>query len=206
MIIKLNITGMTPIRLELASELTQQLHVSRKKDKYDRRVTTSWITGTTTVTLERYHSNKNSKDVDGLIYVGRSFQQYMDKFDENFGFRLAGARALAKFFVTNGKTLDVATKLAEQAMDVIVANKGKEYVTIDNFAIKSAQKPVVEAKAVKAIPAKKRGRKAAAEKAEVKAVAAPARKRGRPSKAEKASAASVAAPARKRGRPRKQPV
>lgn len=206
MIIKLNITGIAPIRLALTSELTQQLHVSRKKDKYDRRVTTSWITGTTTVTLERYHSNKNSKDVDGLIYVGRSFQQYMDKFDETLGFRLAGARALAKFFVTNGKTADVATKLAEQAMNVIVANKGKEYVTIDNFAIKSAQKPVVEAKEIKAIPAKKRGRKAKAEKAEVKSVAAPARKRGRPSKADKASAQAVAAPARKRGRPRKQPV
>lgn len=192
MIIKLNITGMPTVRLELVSELTQQLHVSRKKDKYDRRVTTSWVTGITTVTLQRYHSNKNSKDVNGLIYVGRSFQQYMDKFDEAFGFRLAGVRAFAKLFAVNGKSEIEATKLAERVMDTVITNKDKANVA---FSDEVATAP--------AESAKKRGRKA---KAEVKAVAAPARKRGRPSKAVKASEKSVAAPARKRGRPRKQPV
>lgn len=197
MIIKLNITGMPTVRLELASELTQQLHVSRKKDKYDRRVTTSWVTGITTVTLQRYHSNKNSKDVNGLIYVGRSFQQYMDKFDEAFGFRLAGVRAFAKLFAVNGKSAIEATKLAEQVMDTVIANKDKANVAFSN------EPATAPAESVKDTSAKKRGRKA---KAEVKAVAAPVRKRGRPSKAAKASAKSVASPARKRGRPRKQPV
>lgn len=197
MIIKLNITGMPTVRLELASELTQQLHVSRKKDKYDRRVTTTWVTGITTVTLQRYHSNKNSKDVNGLIYVGRSFQQYMDKFDEAFGFRLAGVRAFAKLFAVNGKSEIEATKLAEQVMDTVIANKDKANVAFSN------EPATAPAESVKDTSAKKRGRKA---KAEVKAVAAPARKRGRPSKAAKASAKSVASPARKRGRPRKQPV
>jgi hypothetical protein len=179
MIIKLNIAGTTPIRLALTSELTQQLHVSRKKDEYDRRITTSWITGTTTVTLERNHSNKNSKDVDGLIYIGRSFQQYMDKFDAGVGFRLAGVRAFAKFFAVNGKSNSEATKLAEQVMDTVVANKDKDYVT---FGTEAAKAPA------KAVAAKKRGRKAKTEKVE------------------KAETKTIASPARKRGRPRKQPV
>ena len=179
MIIKLNIAGMTPIRLALTSELTQQLHVSRKKDKYDRRVTTSWITGTTTVKLERSHSNKNSKDVNGLIYIGRSFQQYMDKFDAGVGFRLAGIRAFAKFFAVNGKSEVEATKLAEQVMDTVVANKDKEHVS---FGTEPAKAPA------KAVATKKRGRKAKTEKVE------------------KAETKTVASPARKRGRPRKQPV
>ena len=200
MIIKINIAGISPIRLELASELTQQLHVSRKKDKYDRRVTTSWITGITKVTLERNHSNKNSKDVDGLIYIGRSFQQYMDKFDADVGFRLAGVRAFTKFFSVNGKTAAEAAKLAEEVMHVVIANKDKESVT---FGGKASD---VSPKVVKALPAKKRGRKAKAEKTETKSVASPAKKRGRPSKAAKAESKSVASPARKRGRPRKQPV
>ncbi len=179
MIIKLNIAGMMPIRLALTSELTQQLHVSRKKDEYDRRVTTSWITGTTTVTLERSHSNKNSKDVNGLIYIGRSFQQYMDKFDAGVGFRLAGIRAFAKFFAVNGKTEVEATKLAEKVMDTVVANKGKEHVS---FGTEPTKAPA------KAVAAKKRGRKSKTEKVE------------------KADTKTVSSPARKRGRPRKQPV
>lgn len=179
MIIKLNIAGTMPIRLALASELTQQLHVSRKKDEYGRRITTSWITGTTTVKLERSHSNKNSKDVDGLIYIGRSFQQYMDKFDAGVGFRLAGLRAFTKFFVVNGKSDTEATKLAAQVIDAVVANKGKDYVT---FGTEPAKAPA------KAVVAKKRGRKAKTEKVE------------------KAETKTVASPARKRGRPRKQPV
>ena len=200
MIIKINIAGISPIRLELASELTQQLHVSRKKDKYDRRVTTSWITGITKVTLERNHSNKNSKDVDGLIYIGRSFQQYMDKFDADVGFRLAGVRAFTKFFSVNGKTAAEAAKLAEEVMHVVIANKDKESVT---FGGKASD---VSPKTVKALPATKRGRKAKSEKAEAKSVASPAKKRGRPRKAVKAESQSVASPARKRGRPRKQLV
>lgn len=179
MIIKLNIAGTMPIRLALTSELTQQLHVSRKKDEYGRRITTSWITGTTTVKLERNHSNKNSKDVDGLIYIGRSFQQYMDKFDAGVGFRLAGLRAFTKFFVVNGKSDTEATKLAAQVIDAVVANKGKDYVT---FGTEPAKAPA------KAVVAKKRGRKAKTEKVE------------------KAETKTVASPARKRGRPRKQPV
>lgn len=183
MIIKLNIAGMTPIRLALTSELTQQLHVSRKKDKYDRRVTTSWITGTTTVTLERNHSNKNSKDVNGLIYIGRSFQQYMDKFDAGVGFRLAGLRAFAKFFAVNGKSEVEATKLAEQVMDTVVANKDKEQVSFGTEPAKAPTKAPA-----KAVAAKKRGRKPKTEKVE------------------KVETKTVASPARKRGRPRKQPV
>ncbi len=194
MIIKLNITGMTPIRLELASELTQQLHVSRKKDKYDRRVTTSWITGTTKVTLERYHSNKNSKDVDGLIYVGRSFQQYMDKFDEDFGLRLATVRAFKKFFSINGLNDEAANKLADVAAEVVMANKGKTSVVIGSAA------PVKQVVAADAAPAKatKRGRPAKASSA--KSSVAP-RKRGRPRKSD-----VPVQEKRRRGRPRKQPV
>lgn len=194
MIIKLNITGMTPIRLELASELTQQLHVSRKKDKYDRRVTTSWITGTTKVTLERYHSNKNSKDVDGLIYVGRSFQQYMDKFDEDFGFRLATVRAFKKFFSINGLNDEAANKLADVAAEVVMANKGKTSVVIGSAA------PAKQVVAADAAPAKatKRGRPAKASSA--KSSVAP-RKRGRPRKSD-----APVQEKRRRGRPRKQPV
>lgn len=104
MIIKCNITGLASTRLKLTSKLFTQLHVERKTDEFGRRVSTSWTTGNTEVTLERYHSNKNSKDVDGVIYVGRSFQQYMDKFDADLGLRLATVRAFNKFFTLNGKT------------------------------------------------------------------------------------------------------
>ena len=182
MIIKLNITGMPSTRLKLTSKLFTQLHVERKTDKFGRRVSTSWTTGNTEVTLERYHSNKNSKDVDGVIYVGRSFQQYMDKFDADLGLRLATVRAFTKFFSLNGKTAAEAKKLAEVATDIVMTNKDKKSAVVGGAA-----------------PAKK-----------VKTVAktAAAKKRGRPAKAEKSveSTAQASAAPKKRGRPRKQPV
>jgi hypothetical protein len=182
MIIKLNITGMPSTRLKLTSKLFTQLHVERKTDKFGRRVSTSWTTGNTEVTLERYHSNKNSKDVDGVIYVGRSFQQYMDKFDADLGLRLATVRAFNKFFSLNGLNDDAAKKLADAAAEVVMANKDKKSAVIGTAA-----------------PAKK-----------VKTVAktAAAKKRGRPAKADKsvASTAQASAAPKKRGRPRKQPV
>ena len=177
MIIKLNITGMPSTRLKLTSKLFTQLHVERKTDEFGRRVSTSWTTGNTEVTLERYH-----KDVDGVIYVGRSFQQYMDKFDGDLGLRLATVRAFNKFFTLNGKTAAEAKKLAEVAADIVMANKDKKSAVVGAAA-----------------PAKK-----------VKAVAktAAAKKRGRPAKADKAvaSTAQASAAPKKRGRPRKQPV
>lgn len=183
MIIKLNITGMPSTRLKLTSKLFTQLHVERKTDEFGRRVSTSWTTGNTEVTLERYHSNKNSKDVDGVIYVGRSFQQYMDKFDADLGLRLATVRAFTKFFSLNGKTAAEAKKLAEVATDIVMANKDKKSAVVGGAAA----------------PAKK-----------VKSVAktAAAKKRGRPAKADKAvaSTAQASASPKKRGRPRKQPV
>lgn len=190
MIIKFNLKGVPSIKLKVSSNLNQQLHVIRKKDEFGRRLTTSWITTNTEVTLERYHSNENCKDVDGLVYVGRSYQQYMDPFDKAYGFRLAGVRALAKFFKTEcDKNVD-ATKLAEDVMQVILANKRKEKVTVNADTIASALLKPTKAKA----------------KDKTKAVeTAPSKKRGRPAKAEKAEAKSVASPARKRGRPRKQP-
>lgn len=182
MIIKCNITGIASTRLKLTSKLFTQLHVERKTDKFGRRVSTSWTTGNTEVTLERYHSNKNSKDIDGVMYVGRSFQQYMDKFDADLGLRLAAVRALNKFFLLNGKNAVDAKKLAEMGADIVMANKDKKSAVIGTAA-----------------PAKK-----------VKTVAktAAAKKRGRPAKAEKsvASTAQASAAPKKRGRPRKQPV
>lgn len=183
MIIKLNITGMPSTRLKLTSKLFTQLHVERKTDKFGRRVSTSWTTGNTEVTLERYHSNKNSKDVDGVIYVGRSFQQYMDKFDADLGLRLATVRAFNKFFSLNGLNDDAAKKLADAAAEVVVANKDKKSAVVGCAAA----------------PAKK-----------VKTVAktAAAKKRGRPAKSDKAvaSTAQASVAPKKRGRPRKQPV
>ncbi len=182
MIIKCNITGVPSIRLKVSSKLTQQLHVNRKTDKFGRRVSTSWVTCNTEVLLSRYHANKNSKDVDGLIYVGRAFQQYMDKFDEEFGFRLAGSRAFAKFFETNGKSQGVAAALADSVMNTIVANKDKATIVVTGI-----DAPANKVVAADAVPAK-------------------AKKRGRTAKsAESGSAKSSAAP-KKRGRPRKQPV
>lgn len=182
MIIKCNITGVPSIRLKVSSKLTQQLHVNRKTDKFGRRVSTSWVTCNTEVLLSRYHANKNSKDVDGLIYVGRAFQQYMDKFDEEFGFRLAGSRAFAKFFETNGKSQAVAATLADSVMNTIIANKDKAAIVVTGI-----DAPANKVVAADAVPAK-------------------AKKRGRPAKsAESGSAKSSAAP-KKRGRPRKQPV
>lgn len=182
MIIKLNITGMASTRVKLTSKLFTQLHVERKTDKFGRRVSTSWTTGNTEVTLERYHSNKNSKDIDGVIYVGRSFQQYMDKFDADLGLRLATVRAFNKFFSLNGKNAEDAKKLAEVAADIVMANKDKKSAVIGTAA-----------------PAKK-----------VKAVVktASAKKRGRPAKDAKAvaSTAKASVAPKKRGRPRKQPV
>ena len=173
---------MPSTRLKLTSKLFTQLHVERKTDKFGRRVSTSWTTGNTEVTLERYHSNKNSKDVDGVIYVGRSFQQYMDKFDADLGLRLATVRAFTKFFSLNGLNDDAAKKLADAAAEVVVANKDKKSAVIGS-----------------ATPAKK-----------VKTVAktAAAKKRGRPAKSDKAvaSTAQASAAPKKRGRPRKQPV
>lgn len=177
MIIKLNLTGIPSIRLKVSHKLTQQLHINHKTDKFGRRVSTSWITSNIEVQLARYHANKNSKDVDGLIYVGRAFQQYMDKFDAAFGYRLAGVRAFTKFFQTNGKDFENATKLAEYVMNVVIASKDKASVVVSGFAKVPAENVV----AAEAVPAK-------------------AKKRGRPSKA--SSAKSAVAP-RKRGRPRK---
>lgn len=181
MIIKLNIAGMPSTRLKLTSKLFTQLHVERKTDEFGRRVSTSWTTGNTEVTLERYHSNKNSKDIDGVIYVGRSFQQYMDKFDADLGLRLAAVRAFTKFFVLNGQNAADAKKLAAVATDIVMANKDK----------KSAVVGTAPAKKVKAV-----------------AKTAAAKKRGRPAKDAKAvaSTAQASAAPKKRGRPRKQPV
>lgn len=184
MIIKCNITGVPSIRLKVSSKLTQQLHVNRKTDKFGRRVSTSWVTCNTEVQLSRYHANKNNKDVDDLIYVGRAFQQYMDKFDEEFGFRLAGSRAFAKFFETNGKSQTVASALADSVMNTIIANKDKA-----NIIVSGIDAPANKVVAADAIP-----------------VPAKAKKRGRPAKsAESGSAKSSVAP-KKRGRPRKQPI
>lgn len=187
MIIKCNITGIPSIRLKVSSKLTNQLHVNRKTDKFGRRVSTSWITCNTEVVLSRYHANKNSKDVDGLIYVGRAFQQYMDKFDQEFGFRLAGARAFTKFFETNGQSQESASALAEYVMDVIVANKDKSNILVTGFdasgkkAIDASGKTVVAADAAPE-NAKKRGRKAkTSESGNAKSSVAP-KKRGRPRK------------------------
>ena len=183
MIIKLNITGLASIRLKLTSKLFHQLHVERKTDEFGRRVSTSWATGNTEVTLERYHSNKNSKDVDGVIYVGRSFQQYMDKFDADLGLRLATVRAFNKFFTLNGKTAAEAKKLAEVAADIVVANKDQKSAVIGGAA-------------------------APAKKTKTVAKTAAAKKRGRPAKSDKAvaSTAQASVAPKKRGRPRKQPV
>lgn len=182
MIIKCNITGMPSTRLKLTSKLFTQLHVERKTDKFGRRVSTSWTTGNTEVTLERYHSNKNSKDIDGVIYVGRSFQQYMDKFDADLGLRLAAVRALNKFFLLNGKNAVDAKKLAEMGADIVMANKDKKSAVVGNAA---------PAKNVKAV---------------AKTVPAKAKKRGRPSKSVEAGSAKSSVAPKKRGRPRKQPV
>jgi hypothetical protein len=181
MIIKLNIAGMPSTRLKLTSKLFTQLHVERKTDEFGRRVSTSWTTSNTEVTLERYHSNKNSKDIDGVIYVGRSFQQYMDKFDADLGLRLAAVRAFTKFFVLNGQNAADAKKLAAVATDIVMANKDK----------KSAVVGTAPAKKVKAV-----------------AKTAAAKKRGRPAKDAKAvaSTAQASVAPKKRGRPRKQPV
>lgn len=195
MIIKLNLTGIPSIRLKVSNKLTHQLHVTRKLDKYGRRIATSWVTSNTEVTLERYHANKNSKDVDGLIYVGRAFQQYMDKFDAAFGYRLAGVRAFTKFFQTNGKDFEDATKLAEYVMDTIIENKGKASVVVSGFG-KAPANQVVAAEAAPA-KAKKRGRPAKASSA--KSSVAP-RKRGRPRKSD-----APVQEKRRRGRPRKMP-
>jgi hypothetical protein len=156
MIIKLNLTGIPSIRLKVSNKLTHQNHVTRKLDKYGRRIVTYWVTSNTEVTLERYHANKNSKDVDGLIYVGRAFQQYMDKFDIAFGYHLAGVRAFTKFFQTNGKDFEDATALAEYVMDTVIENKGKASVVVSGFGKAFAKQVVAD----EAAPAneKKRGR------------------------------------------------
>lgn len=193
MIIKLNLTGIPSIRLKVSNKLTHQLHVTRKLDKYGRRIATSWVTSNTEVTLERYHANKNSKDVDGLIYVGRAFQQYMDKFDADFGLRLATVRAFKKFFSINGLNDEAANKLADAAAEVVMANKGKTSVVIGSAA---PAKQVVAADAAPA-KAKKRGRPAKASSA--KSSVAP-RKRGRPRKSD-----VPVQEKRRRGRPRKMP-
>ena len=179
MIIKLNIAGMASTRLKLTSKLFTQLHVERKTDEFGRRVSTSWTTGNTEVTLERYHANKNSKDTDGVIYVGRSFQQYMDKFDADLGLRLATVRAFNKFFTLNGQNAADAKKLAAVATDIVMANKDKKSAVVGNAA-----------------PAKK---------TKTVAKTAAAKKRGRPAKAVASTAKASVAP-KKRGRPRKQPV
>lgn len=193
MIIKLNLTGIPSIRLKVSNKLTHQLHVTRKLDKYGRRIATSWVTSNTEVTLERYHANKNSKDVDGLIYVGRAFQQYMDKFDADFGLRLATVRAFKKFFSTNGLNDEAANKLADAAAEVVMANKGKTSVVIGSAA------PAKQVVAADAAPAKatKRGRPAKASSA--KSSVAP-KKRGRPRKSD-----APVQEKRLRGRPRKMP-
>lgn len=196
MIIKCNITGIPSIRLKVSNKLTHQLHVTRKLDKYGRRIATSWVTSNTEVTLERYHANKNSKDVDGLIYVGRAFQQYMDKFDADFGFRLATVRAFKKFFSTNGLNDEAANKLADAAAEVVMANKGKASVVVDSAA------PAKQVVAADAAPAKaqKRGRPAkAAQASNAKSSVAP-KKRGRPRKSD-----APVQEKRRRGRPRKMP-
>lgn len=193
MIIKLNLTGIPSIRLKVSNKLTHQLHVTRKLDKYGRRIATSWVTSNTEVTLERYHANKNSKDVDGLIYVGRAFQQYMDKFDADFGLRLATVRAFKQFFSINGLNDEAANKLADAAAEVVMANKGKASVVIGSA---TPAKQVVASDAAPA-KAKKRGRPAKASSA--KSAVAP-KKRGRPRK----DAAPVQEK-RRRGRPRKMP-
>lgn len=193
MIIKCNITGIPSIRLKVSSKLTKQLHVNRKTDKFGRRVSTSWVTCNTEVTLSRYHANKNSKDVDGLIYVGRAFQQYMDKFDADFGLRLATVRAFNKFFSINGLNDDAAKKLADAAAEAVMANKGKTSIVIGSAA------PAKKVVAADASPAKatKRGRPAKASSA--KSSVAP-KKRGLPRKSD-----APVQEKRRRGRPRKMP-
>ena len=195
MIIKLNLTGIPSIRLKVSNKLTHQLHVTRKLDKYGRRIATSWVTSNTEVTLERYHANKNSKDVDGLIYVGRAFQQYMDKFDADFGLRLATVRAFKKFFSTNGLNDEAANTLADAAAEVVMANKGKSSVVIGSAA--PAKHVAADAAPAKA---KKRGRPAkAAQASSAKSSVAP-KKRGRPRKSD-----APVQEKRRRGRPRKMP-
>lgn len=195
MIIKLNLTGIPSIRLKVSNKLTHQLHVTRKLDKYGRRIATSWVTSNTEVTLERYHANKNSKDVDGLIYVGRAFQQYMDKFDADFGLRLATVRAFKKFFSTNGLNDEAANTLADSAAEVVMANKGKASIVIGNAA--PAKHVAADAAPAKA---KKRGRPAkAAQASSAKSSVAP-KKRGRPRKSD-----APVQEKRRRGRPRKMP-
>lgn len=186
MIVKCNITGIPSIRLKVSSKLTQQLHVNRKTDKFGRRVSTSWVTCNTEVLLSRYHDNKNSKDVDGLIYVGRAFQQYMDKFDQEFGFRLAGVRAFAKFFETHGKSHESAFALAEYVMDVIVANKDKAtiLVTFDASGKKMVDTSGEMAVAADAAPekAKKLAWKVKTSESESSKSSIAHKKRGRPRK------------------------
>lgn len=186
MIVKCNITGIPSIRVKVSSKLAQQLHVSRNTDKFGRRVSTSWVTCNTEVMLSRYHANKNRKDVDGLIYVGRAFQQYMDKFDQEFGFRLAGARAFAKFFETNGKSRESAFALAEYVMDVIVANKNKATILV---TFDASGKKMVDTSGKKAIAAD-----AAPEKL---------KKRGCKAKTSESGSAMSSIATKKRGRPRK---
>lgn len=178
MIVKCNITGIPSIRLKVSSKLTQQLHVNRKTDKFGRRVSTSWVTCNTEVLLSRYHANKNHKDVDGLIYVGRAFQQYMDKFDQELGFRLAGARAFAKLFETNGKSQEFAFSLAEYVMDVIVANKDKATILV---TVDASGKKVVAADAAPE-KAKKLGWKAKTSESGSSKYSIATKKRGRPRK------------------------
>ena len=195
MIIKLNLTGIPSIRLKVSNKLTHQLHVTRKLDKYGRRIATSWVTSNTEVTLERYHANKNSKDVDDLIYVGRAFQQYMDKFDADFGLRLATVRAFKKFFSVNGLNDEAANTLADAAAEVVMANKGKASVVIGSAA--PAKHVAADAAPAKA---KKRGRPAkAAQSSSAKSSVAP-KKRGRPRKSD-----TPVQEKRRRGRPRKMP-
>lgn len=186
MIVTCNITGIPSIRLKVSSKLTQQLHVNRKTDKFGRRVSTSWVTCNTEVLLSRYHANKNRKDVDGLIYVGRAFQQYMDKFDQEFGFRLAGTRAFAKFFEANGKSLESAFALAEYVTDVIVANKDKATILV---TFDASGKKMVDTSGEMVVAAD-----AATEKA---------KKRGRKAKTSESGRANSSIAPKKRGRPRK---
>lgn len=138
------------MRLKMISKLTYTHHVSRKNDEYGRRVTTSWFTGVTEVCLERCHSNKKRVDVDDVIYIGRSIQHYVDKFDKEFGYRLAAERAFAKFFSVGCKCVDDASKLAERTMDCIAAS-GADHVVINDDCVfpyvqKNADSPVVKSK------------------------------------------------------------
>lgn len=200
MIIKCNITGIPSIRLTVSSKVTQQLHVNRKIDKFGRRVSTSWVTSNTEVSLSRYHANKNNKDVDGLIYVGRAFQQYMDKFDQEFGFRLAGSRAFAKFFETNGKSQADAANLAVRVMEEIIANKDKATIIVSDSSAPSKKAVAADAAPAKA---KKRTRKTKVSESEsVKSTDASKKSASKAKVSESGSAKSSVAP-KKRGRPRK---